>query len=284
MTEPVIVTRPGAGTTPLPLVFDSPHSGFEFPADMKPAIPFEILRQNEDAFIDALFGHVTVLGAVMIKATFPRTYIDPNRSSEDVEVGAIDGDWPGPVSNSIKTNRGAGLIYTKIHGEDAIYDRKLTVDEVHARIENYWRPYHDTLQAELDRLHGDFGAVWHINCHSMPARGNKYMEDGDVERADFVLGDRDGTTCEPGYTETVRDFLAGRGFDVSVNWPMKGVEIVRKHGRPAEDRHSLQIEVNRRLYMDEKAITKNGLYPETAALLADMDAVIADYVRNRAAV
>jgi len=284
MTEPVIVSRPLAGTAPLPLVFDSPHSGCDYPADMNPVTATEILRQSEDAFIDALFGHVTVLGAVQVKATFPRCYIDPNRSDLDIEVGALDGEWPGPVTNSVKTNRGAGLVWTKVLGLQSIYDRKLTVAEVQGRIDNYWRPYHDALSAELDRLHDDFGGVWHINCHSMPARGNETTEDGPVDRADFVLGDRDGTTCDGAFTEVVRDFLAGRGYDVAVNWPMKGVELVRKHGRPDENRHSLQIEINRRLYMDEAAITKNDRYGETAAVVADLDAVIADFVRDRASV
>ena len=84
MSEPVIINRPAPGTLELPLVFDSPHNGHDFPDDMQAIIHTEILRQNEDAFIDALFGHVTVLGAVQIKATFPRTYIDPNRSTDDV--------------------------------------------------------------------------------------------------------------------------------------------------------------------------------------------------------
>lgn len=281
MSEPVIITRPNEGIEELPLVFDSPHSGHEFPDDMKPIIPFEILRQNEDAFIDALFGHVTVLGAVFIKAMFPRTYIDPNRSTEDVQVDALDGEWPGPVNNTIKVKRGAGLIYTKVHGLDEIYDRKLTVAEVQHRIDAYWHPYHNALIGELDRLHGVHGQVWHINCHSMPAKGNVHTEDGAVERAEFVLGDRDGTTCNPELTECVREFLAGRGFDVAVNWPMKGVELVRKHGRPDENRHSLQIEVNRRLYMHEVEVTQNDLYPETAALLAEMNAKIADFVRTQ---
>jgi len=284
MIEPVIVSRPQAGTPALPLVFDSPHSGCDYPADMQPIAPLGILRQSEDAFIDALFGHVTVLGAVQIKATFPRCYIDPNRSDLDIEVAALDGDWPGPVTNSTKTNRGAGLVWTKILGLQSIYGRKLTVAEVQGRIDNYWRPYHDALSAELDRLHEGFGGVWHINCHSMPARGNETTEDGPVDRADFVLGDRDGTTCDGAFTEVVRDFLAGRGYDVAVNWPMKGVELVRKHGHPEENRHSLQIEINRRLYMDELAISKNDLYPETAAAVADLDAVIAAFVRERAAV
>ncbi|MEX2311023.1 MAG: N-formylglutamate amidohydrolase, partial [Rhodospirillales bacterium] len=247
MDMPVITIRPAAGTPPLPLVYDSPHSGSDYPSDMHPVVPVEILRQSEDAFIDEIFGHVTVLGAVLVKAMFPRCYIDPNRASEDIEVAALDGAWPGPISNSIKTNRGAGLVWTKIMGTQAIYDRKLGVAEVQARITHYWQPYHETLQMELDRLHQDFGAVWHIDCHSMPARGNAHTEDGPVERADFVLGDRDGTTCDPAFTETVRDVLAGLGYDVAVNWPMKGVELVRRHGRPVENRHSLQIEINRRL-------------------------------------
>lgn len=284
MTEPVVVNRPAAGTSPLPLVFDSPHSGLDYPGDMKPSLDMNILRRSEDAFVDALFGHVPVLGAVLIKATFPRCYIDPNRTTEDIETAALADAWAGPVQTSVKTARGTGLVWTKIGGVHPIYDRKLRAAEVQSRIDQYWRPYHETLETELERLHDASGGVWHINCHSMPARGDDTTEDGPVDRADFVLGDRDGTTCAPEFTETVRDFLAGRGYDVAVNWPMKGVELVRKHGRPAENRHSLQIEINRRLYMDETAITKNVRYPETARTVADMNAAIADYVKSQSQV
>jgi len=281
MGEPVIISRPTGGTDNIPLVYDSPHSGYDYPDDMNSIVPNKILRQTEDAFIDALFGHVSVLGAVFLKATFPRCYIDPNRSTEDIQVDALDGPWPGHVNNSIKVNRGAGLTFTKIQGELEIYDRKLSVAEVQHRIDAYWQPYHTALNNELDRLHSLFGQVWHINCHSMPAKGNEHSEDGPVERADFVLGDRDGTTCAPKFTQFVADFLSGRGYDVAINWPMKGVELVRKHGRPDENRHSLQIEVNRRLYMHETEITQNDLYPETALVLADMNAEIANFVRGR---
>ena len=284
MSDPVIVVSPSSDTPVLPLVFDSPHSGFDYPEDMRSILSNKVLRQTEDAFIDALFGHVPVLGAVLIKATFPRCYIDPNRSTDDVQVDAIDGDWPHPVINSIKTNRGAGLIFTKIQGEEVLYDRKLSVAEVENRIANYWQPYRNQLSAELDRLHSAHGQVWHINCHSMPAKGNIHAEDGEVERADFVLGDRDGTTCAPEFTNAIEEYLSGRGYDVGINFPMKGVELVRKYGRPDEARHSLQIEVNRRLYMDEVEITKNDRYAETASVLADMNAMIADFVRDRVSV
>ena len=284
MTDSVTVIRPAAGTPSLPLVFDSPHSGLDYPADMKPALAMDVLRRSEDAFVDEMFGHVPELGAVFLKATFPRCYIDPNRTTEDIETAALADEWPGPVTPSIKTSRGTGLVWTKIGGVHPIYDRKLTAAEIRHRIDGYWRPYHDLLVAETDRLHAVFGGLWHINCHSMPARGDDTTEDGPVDRADFVLGDRDGTTCAGAFTETVRDFLAGRGYDVAVNWPMKGVELVRRPAVPAENRHSLQIEINRRLYMDETAIVKNDLFAETQAVLADMNAVIADFVRAHAAV
>lgn len=281
MNDPVTISRPTGGAEEIPLVYDSPHSGYDYPDDMNSIVPVEILRQTEDAFIDALFGHVSVLGAVFLKAMFPRCYIDPNRSTEDIEVAALDGPWPGPVNNSIKVNRGAGLTFTKIQGEREIYDRKLTVAEVQHRIDAYWQPYHAALNGELDRLYETYYQVWHINCHSMPAKGNEHYEDGPVERADFVLGDRDGTTCAPELTQFVAEFLSGRGYDVGINWPMKGVELVRKHGRTDENRHSLQIEVNRRLYMHEEEITQNDLYPATALVLAEMNAQIANFVRGR---
>ena len=118
----------------------------------------------------------------------------------------------------------------------------------------------------------------------MPAKGNTHAKDGEVERADFVLGDRDGTTCAPEFTNAIEEYLSGRGYDVGINLPMKGVELVRKYGRPDEARHSLQIEVNRRIYMDEVEITKNDRYAETASVLADMNAMIADFVRDRVSV
>src|SRR5204862_542053 len=118
-----------------------------------------------------------------------------------------------------------------------------------ARIERYHAPYHQVLNETCDRLHAEFGAVWHINCHSMPSNGSPRDEHGD-----FVLGDRDGTTCAPEFTDFIASFLRGLGYDVRVNEGYKGVEIVRRQGRPGENRHSLQIEVDRSLYMDQLTV------------------------------
>ncbi len=279
MTEPVIIKRPDPARA-LPLLFDSPHSGNVFPDDMRAELSRHDLRSGEDAFIDELYEPAVDAGAVLLAATFPRTYIDANRSEADIEVGALGGEWPHPVVNSGKIARGSGLVWTKLRGEVPIYDRKLSVNEVENRIESYWRPYHSAVRAEYERLHAAFGRVYHINCHSMPRRGNKHTEDGPVERADFVLGDRDGSTAGPIFVELVRTFLAGRGYRVTVNDPMKGLELIEKYGRPADKRHSLQIEINRKLYMDEAAIEKNALYDETQATVRALIDHIAAFVRG----
>jgi N-formylglutamate amidohydrolase len=90
----------------------------------------------------------------------------------------------------------------------------------------------------------------------MPAEGDINADDPGRARADFVLGDRDATTCAPEFTAFVAATLGAMGYEVAINDPYKGVELVRKFGRPHERRHSLQIEINRRLYMNEATLAK----------------------------
>jgi N-formylglutamate amidohydrolase len=257
----------------VPLVFDSPHSGTEYPADFGYACPLEILRTSEDTHVDDLYGEAPRHGASLIGALFPRSYIDANRNLADVDEALLDAAWPGRLAPGEKTRLGMGLVRRLAKPELPVYDRLLTVAEMEGRIARFYAPYHATLQAVLDRLHRKFGAVWLVNCHSMPARGSRMSSDGPAAvRADFVLGDRDGTTCAPEMTDFVARLLRGRGYSVKINDPYKGVEIVRRHGRPAERRHALQIEVNRALYMDERTLVPNAHY---ATLKADLTHLIA---------
>lgn len=243
---------------PVPLVFDSPHSGSIYPADFNHVIDRMTLRRSEDAHIDELFSGVTRHGAAFLHALFPRSYVDPNRAEDDIDLGMIDGDWPHPVAPSTKTlDRGVGLIWKEMRVAGPIYDRKLTVAEVEARIEGYWRPYHDALAGLLDEAHARHKRVVHINCHSMSSMGDRLTEDGPVARPDFIVSDRDGTSCAPELTEWVVRHLEAAGYRVAVNDPYKGFELVRRHGRPVEQRHSLQIEINRGLYMDEATLSKH---------------------------
>ena len=266
----------------VPLVLDSPHSGTDYPGDFRPAVPLDALRQAEDSFVDELFGTGPESGATLIAARFPRSYIDPNRSLLDLDTSLLDGPWPGPAIASRKTELGIGLIWRVLDTGESIYSRKLSIDEVKQRIVRYHQPYQKALKDALDHAHGHFGAVWHLNCHSMPAVSGRISEEGPGRRrADFVLGDRDGTTCEAEFTRLVADTLRAMGYEVKINDPYKGVELVRAFSDPKAQRHSLQIEVNRRLYMDERSRLKSAGFAKLRGDLAGMLRAVADYAVSR---
>lgn len=270
MTTPYQLNPPTADA--VPLVLDSPHSGVDYPDDFGCSVGRDKLRQAEDSFVDELFAAGPGVGATLIAARFPRSYIDPNRSLLDIDASLLDSAWPGPAIPSPKTQRGIGLIWRLLDTGEPIYSRKLSVDEVKQRIVRYHQPYQRAVKDAMDRAHDHFGAVWHLNLHSMPAVSSSISEEGPGKlRADFVLGDRDGSTCEPGFTAMVAEELRAMGYEVKINDPYKGVELVRAFSDPKAGRHSLQIEVNRKLYMDERTREKSSGF---AALKANLDRLL----------
>jgi N-formylglutamate amidohydrolase len=266
----------------VPLVLDSPHSGTHYPADFVHRPQRSVVRKAEDTHVEALFASAPASGATLIEALFPRAYVDPNRHVSDLDPAVIDEPWPGPLAPSRKTELGIGLVWRLAQGGQPMYARPLSVAEVERRIALYYEPYHAAVAEALDQRHRRFGAVWHLNCHSMPAVGDVMSEDPGRARADFVLGDRDATSCEPEFTSFVARTLGDMGYEVAINDPYKGVELVRKHGRPAERRHSLQIEVNRRLYMDEQTLERMAGFAALQADLARLVDALADYVQAKA--
>jgi N-formylglutamate amidohydrolase len=257
MKNAVEVHGPAAPKTPL--VLDSPHSGFVFPADMRANVSEFDLRDGEDCFIDELYKPATERGVALIAAQFPRTYIDPNRHPGDIDLDLLEGGrWPHEHVPSGKALLGKALIWRTLDDGRAIYARQLSVAETEARIANFHAPYQRTLQQWIAATHERFGASYHINCHSMNAVAGTQGEGGaGSARADFVLGDRDGTTCSPAFTTFVHATLCGMGYHVKVNDPYKGVELVRAFSNPARGRHSLQLEINKRLYMNEATRSKH---------------------------
>lgn len=272
----------GPATPEIPLVFDSPHSGRLFPADFGAAVTEHELREGEDCWIDELYGSAPSLGAPLLAAQFPRTYLDANRHAGDVDLELIDGAWPHEHKPSGKGKIGKSLIWRTLDDARPIYARKLPAAEVKQRIDRFHAPYHQALVRLLDAAHARHGAVWHINCHSMKGVAGKQSDDGaGAVRADFVLGDRDGTTCEPGFTELVRETVAGMGYKVKVNDPYKGVELVRAYSDPKAGRHSLQIEINRRLYMDEGTYEKTSGFAKLQADLGKLIQSLSAYVKEK---
>lgn len=267
-----------------PVVFDSPHSGAEYPADFGTVAPMERLRRAEDMFVESLFDSAPAAGMVLLAALFPRSYIDPNRALHDLDRRMLDGVWPGNIRMSEKSRLGHGLIWRTCPPDIPMYDRKLAVAEAEARIAGYYRPYHRALRYAMERMLDRFGFVYHLNCHSMPSVSAPVtaMPGGARRRADFVLGDRDGATCAPDFVALVRQTLEAMGYAVAVNDPYKGVELVRAYSDPLAGRHSLQIEINRGLYMDEDRFTPTANFARLKADIDTLVATIGDYAAAQA--
>ena len=275
-TNDDLLTLHGPAMPLHPIVLDSPHSGRRFPADFGSVLDEAALRDGEDCFIDTLWRPAAERGIPLLAAEFPRTYIDPNRHPGDIDLDLLDGGhWPDVYLPSGKAALGKALVWRLLDDGRAIYNRRLGVAELQQRIAQYHQPYHRALRELLDTTHRRFGVVYHLNCHSMNATGGAMGEGGAGQaRADMVLGDRDGSTCAPAFTNFVRDTLAGMGFEVAVNDPFKGVELVRAYADPAAGRHSLQLEINKRLYMDEAALAPHaGFAPLQARMMALLDAI-----------
>ncbi|MGE8320285.1 MAG: N-formylglutamate amidohydrolase [Comamonas sp.] len=281
--EPVVVHLPTAEA--LPLVCDSPHSGTAYPEDFGHAVPLRLLRRGEDTHVAALWDRWPAFGATLVEATFPRTYIDPNRSEADLDPAQIDGEWPVPLAPSAKTQQGLGLIWQRISQAGVatpLYERQRTVAEIERRIAGYWRPYHAALAQAIDASVQRFGRVWHLNLHSMP--NDVYQRLGRTDApplADFVLGDRDGTTCAPEFIHLIGDTLQGFGYSVAYNEPYKGVELIGRIGQPQLGRHSLQIEIRRPVYMDEDTREPNAGFEPLRQHLRQLMQVVAEHVRGQ---
>ncbi|GJL85274.1 MAG: hydrolase [Micavibrio sp.] len=270
---------------PLPLIFDSPHSGALYPDDFNYACDFEILARAEDKHVDELFALAPNYGGTLLAALFPRSYIDPNRAACDIDPDLLAEKWPDGSNPTARSDAGIGLIRRLVRPGVPVYDRSLSIEEVQQRIEKYYQPYHDALKKLVDDTHYNFGQVWHINCHSMPSSSARPRQPigligNQSKSVDFCLGDRDGTSCSKDFTHGLRDFIKAMGYSVTTNDPFKGVELVARHAEPARGRHSLQIEINKALYLNEEKNQKSDDYPALQKDVEQLVSFCATYVEQ----
>ncbi|MDI1228838.1 MAG: N-formylglutamate amidohydrolase [bacterium] len=246
------------------VVADSPHSGKDYPVDFDYACDLHSLRQAEDMAVDNLYNFLPATGVPLLQAQFPRSYIDANRA--EFFDGRLSGEYHAGDSSLVR-----GVISPR-HTEK-IYDRKLNLSEVFNRVADYHRPYHDKLAAMIDDVHARHGKAVHLNLHSMPSTINRGTG---VNPFDIAIGTRDGDTCAPHIAEKLQALFAAKGYNAVIDTQgYRGAEIVRRHGDPFNDRHSLQVEVNRALYMDEKTLQ---LKPEFAQLQNDLREIMGDFI------
>ncbi|ACK50204.1 N-formylglutamate amidohydrolase [Methylocella silvestris BL2] len=257
-----------------PLVFSSPHSGDIYPESFldRTRLSALQLRRSEDAFVDALFADCLRIGAPMIKALFPRTYLDLNREPYELDPRMFEGRLPSFANTrSIRVAGGLGTIPRVVGQAQEIYGRRLSLAEALRRIETLYKPYHARLTALIERAELGYGLAVLIDCHSMPSGGAGLhaahaAEAGAAkQRADFVLGDRHGASCAAILTEVAEAELRSLGFTVARNKPYAGGYITENYGAPGANRHALQIEVSRGLYMDEQNVTRSERFAEIRA-------------------
>lgn len=259
------------------LVFNSPHSGRTYPRSFIEASRLDplTLRRSEDSFVDELFAGVVDRGAPLMKAHFPRAFLDVNREPYELDPRMFDGRLP-PFANtrSMRVAGGLGTIARVVGDSHEIYARRLPVEDALLRIELLYKPYHRALQRLLQATQRRFGMVVLVDCHSMPSsQGGR--DDG--LRADFVIGDRYGTSANGIYADIIDHVLRSRGYVVMRNKPYAGGFITEHYGNPASDCHAVQVEINRGLYMDERRLQKTGNFDRIAAdLMMTVDALRAE--------
>ena len=246
----------------IPLIIDSPHSGTEYPLDFNHQADFTQLRQAEDSYVDELYKHVSSIGGVFLDAKFPRSYIDPNRSENDFILEDLheknNSACEIKFKPTIKSQLGIGLVWLKVppNGE-LMYKDKITLKQLMHRVNTYHRPYHKILKNILDNTYKKFGNFYHVNAHSMQNQATAMSDQSQgTKRPDFVIGDREGTSCKRRFTDLIVDFLKSLNYSVDVNYPYKGMELIRAYSDPLQNKNSVQIEVNRKLYMNEETREK----------------------------
>ncbi|MBC7954762.1 MAG: N-formylglutamate amidohydrolase [Cytophagales bacterium] len=279
--SPWVSVAQGRAEFALPLLCDSPHSGTRYPEDFDHNLPLTDLRSSEDTHVERLWGHAPQVGAALLAAHFPRTYIDANRTLADLDADMLGEPWQAPLPPSRKTELGIGLIWRQVRADAPIYARKLSAWEVQQRIDHCWQPYHAALQTLAAHTLARWGHYWHLNLHSMPHNAYQRLGiDSPTPLADFVLGDLHGKSCSAEFTRFVKSALEAHGFRVAVNDPYEGQELVRLMGEPCAGRHSLQIEINRSLYMDERTREPSAHFDDVRLSLSSVLEEIARYVRR----
>jgi len=259
----------------VPLVVASPHSGAHYPPEFVAASRLDpmALRRSEDSFIDEIFGAAPTIGAPLLRATFPRAYIDPNREPYELDPAMFEDTLPGYANTrSPRVAAGLGTIARVVATGRDIYRDKLRLAEALERIQALYQPYHGALRRLIADTRAAFGCCLLVDGHSMPSVGGPMDTDAGRARVDVILGDVHGASCAPIVTDTAERTLRQLGYAVTRNNPYSGGFTTQNYGRPRRGVHALQIEINRSLYMDEETITRKDAIVD---LTRDMAKVMA---------
>src|ERR1700754_1283801 len=255
-----------------PVVFNSPHSGRVYPRAFLSAAKLDLatLRRSEDSFVDELMAGVVARGHPLMRVHFPRCYVDVNREPYELDPRMFNGRLPSFANTrSMRVAGGLGTIPRVVGDGQEIYRERINVDEALGRIEALYKPYHRALRRLINKAHQAFGTVILVDCHSMPSVG---VPRDEPRRPDIVIGDRYGTSCASVLPDLVEEIMSGLGYSIGRNKPYAGGFITEHYGNPASGLHTVQLELNRAIYMDERRRERSPRFAQVAtdfAALAD---------------
>jgi N-formylglutamate amidohydrolase len=241
------------------VILSVPHSGRDDPDWLVEMAPGgrQVLRSLEDPLVDRLIWRALARGAGAVIARAPRAAIDCNRAEDEVDPSVIEGARRSRIT--ARARGGLGIIPARTQQHGYLWNRSITPAQLGERVDQAHRPYHAAVDDQISLLLDRFGCALLLDCHSMPPPGDGV--------APVIIGDRRGRTADAWLSHEALDIVRRRGFDAGLNDPFAGGHVIERHARPARDVHALQIEIDRRCYLDAQLRAPGPGFDEAAALI-----------------
>lgn len=241
-----------------PMVLSSPHSGCDFPPEFlaNTHLSIEDLRESEDCFVTEMVLAASDAGIPLLSMNIPRTFVDVNRDKIELDDTMFyDAPQAAGGLGSRRSRVGFGVIHRIVTQNKSIYDGKISYSEAMERLEKVYDPYHKRLKQLVDRVTRKFGFCLLIDCHSMPSKICNIMNE--TKPVEFCLCTLFDESCPSRISEQLSRSLESDGYRVEFNRPYAGAFITFNYCQPRKNIYTLQLEVNRSLYMSENVYKKN---------------------------
>ena len=227
-----------------------PHSGLKIPeeATWLKNLPPSILYCDIDAFVDELYSlAIEHLNIPSLNFLWHRYAVDVNRLPEDICAETVEG-----AKKECSKRDLIGLHWKRTTKGDDIIPQAISLGVHKALVNKYYNPFHESIKNQFTKLKGQKDSpVYHLDLHSMPSLGTDIHKDPGEKRAEVVIGNQSGKSASKQFTDILVKAYKDAGFQVSLNWPYQGGRITETYGQPLKNQHTIQVELNRSLYMNE---------------------------------
>jgi N-formylglutamate amidohydrolase len=265
-----IVHRPRCA---LPVLLSVPHSGRDYP-DWLVAMASggrKSLETLEDPLVDRLAWRAVQRGIAAVIARAPRAAVDCNRAEDDVDPSVIAGGDRARIS--ARARGGLGIVPGRTQNHGYLWRRPISSTQLDDRLDQAHRPYHQALERQLGALVERFGCALLLDCHSMPPPAPGVPE--------LVIGDCHGRSASPWLSAEAVRLARGAGFAAGLNDPFAGGHIAERHGAPGRGIHAIQLEIDRRCYLDDRLAAPGPGFDRVAVLIDTLAAGLGDGLLGR---